>query len=159
MADQYVAAIEGLSISTSAIFILDVALTAANRRLGVNEIGVTFNGASPTATSVIVRLTRTTTVPAANGTVTGLQAATPLDSSAPASLCTAYAPGASGWTTAPTAGVTLRTWYVPPTSGLVLQLPLGLELDSPATPAGAGFGLQLVAPAAVSVSGYLCWLE
>jgi hypothetical protein len=61
-------------------------------------------------------------------------------------------------TTAPTVGVTLRTWYVSPTTGLVIQFPLGQEPESGTTAAG-GFGIQCVAPAVVAVISYLVWTE
>lgn len=160
MTDQYFAASEAVALTAAtALVTLDVAITAANRRMAVNEIGVTFNGVTSSAVPVIVRLVRTTTAPTGSGTAATLQGATPMDAASPSSLCTAYAPGSTGWSTAPTVGVTLRTWYVSPTNGLVLQLPLGLEADSPGTPAAAGFGIQCVAPAAVSVNSYLCWVE
>lgn len=159
--DQYTAASEGINLgAATALVVLDVAPTSANRRISINELGVSFNGTSATATPVLVRLVRTTVAPVGGGTIT--QAATPLDAGAPASLCTAYmpttaTPGVYG-TTAPTVGVILRSWYVSPTSGFVIQFPLGAEPDSPAT-AAAGFGIQCNAPAAVQVSSYFVWTE
>lgn len=161
MADQYFAASEAISLgAATALVTLDVASTAAARRMNLNELGVTFNGATSTAVPVIVRLVRTTVAPVGGGTIT--QAATPLDSSAPASSFTAYMPTTASpgvyATTAPTVGVTLRTWYVSPTSGLVVQFPLGQEPDAPATTA-AGLGIQCVAPAIVAVSSYFVYSE
>lgn len=165
MADQYFAVSEAITLATTQIFVLDVASTAGARRMNLNEMGVSFNGTSSSATPVLVRLVRTTTAPTANGTVTnlsttvaGFQAATPLDPAAPSSTMTAYAPGASGWTTPPTFGVVLRSWYVPPTSGLVVQFPLGQEPDGPAT-TGAGLGIHVIPPAAVTVNSYMIWTE
>ena len=161
MADQYFASAEAINLgAATALVTLDVASTAAARRMNLNELGVSFNGTSSSATPVIVRLVRTTVAPVGGGTIT--QAATPLDSSAPSSSFTAYcptsaSPGVYG-TTAPTVGVTLRTWYVPPTSGIVVQFPLGQEPDGPATTA-AGLGIQCVAPAVVAVSTYFVWTE
>lgn len=162
MGDQYYAASESINLgAATALITLDVAITAANRRIAVNELGVTFNGTSGSAVPVIVRLVRLTVAPVGGGTIT--QAATPLDPNSPASLCTAYmpttaTPGVYG-TTAPTVGVQLRSWFVPPTQGLIVQFPLGQEPDSPATPAAAGLGIQCVAPAAVAVTSYLVWSE
>jgi len=161
VADQYFAASEAINLgAATALVTLDVASAAAARRMNLNELGVTFNGTVATAVPVIVRLVRLTVAPVGGGTVT--QAATPLDSSSPASSYTAYqpttaTPGVYG-TTAPTVGVTLRTWYVPPTSGIVVQFPLGQEPDGPATTA-AGLGIQCVAPAAVACSSYFVWTE
>jgi hypothetical protein len=161
VADLYFAASEAINLgAATALVVLDVASTGTTRRFVGNELGVSFNGTSATAVPVIVRLVRTTVAPVGGGTIT--QSATPLDSSSPASLCTAYMPTTASpgvyATTAPTVGVTLRTWYVPPTSGIVVQFPLGQEPAFPAT-AGAGLGIQCVAPAIVAVSSYLVWTE
>jgi len=161
MGDQYFAASEAINLgAATALVTLDVANTGSTRRYTCNEFGVSFNGTSSTAVPVIVRLVRTTVAPVGGGTIT--QAATPLDPASPASLCTAYMPTTATpgvyATTAPTVGVILRTWYVPPTSGLVIQFPLGQEPDSNSTTA-AGLGIQCVAPAAVAVSSYLIWTE
>lgn len=162
MADQYFAASEAINLgAATALVTLDVAITGTTRRIAVNEIGVSFNGTTAAAVPVIVRLVRTTVAPVGGGTIT--QAATPMDSASPASLCTAYMPTTASpgvyATTAPTVGVTLRTWYVSPTSGLVVQFPLGQEPDSPSTPAASGLAIQCVAPAVVAVSSYLVWSE
>lgn len=164
MADLYFAASEAITLAVGTpgtigdSIVLDVASTAGARRMSLNELGISFNGTSSSAVPVQVRLIRTTVAPAATSPALS-QAATPLDSSAPGSTFTAYAPSAaSAWTTRPTIGVTLRTWYVPPTSGLVLQFPLGQEPDGPATTA-AGLGIQCIAPAAVTVDTYFVWSE
>lgn len=164
MADQYFAASEAISLVAGTpsnigdSVILDVASTAAARRMSLNELSVSFNGTSASAVPVIVRLIRTTVAPAATSPALS-QASTPLDPAAPSSTYTAYAPSAaSAWTTRPTIGVTLRAWYVSPTSGLVLQFPLGQEPDGPATTA-AGLGIQCIAPAVVAVSSYMVWTE
>lgn len=154
--DQYVAASEAIHTGTSALVVLDL-LAAASRRLNLNELSVTFNGTSSSATPVIVRLVRTTGTPSGGGTIT--QAATPHDPSAPASTLTAYMPTTATpgtWTTAPTVGVTLRTWYVPPTTGLILQFPQGQEVD---VAVSAGLGIQIVAGADVQANTYLVWTE
>ena len=161
MADQYFASSEAINLgAATALVTLDVASTAAARRMNLNEIGVSFNGTTSTAVPVIVRLVRCTVAPVGGGTIT--QSATPIDSSAPTSSYTAYMPTTASpgvyATTAPTVGVTLRTWYVPPTSGLIVQFPLGQEPDGPATTA-AGLGIQCVAPAIVAVSTYFVWTE
>jgi hypothetical protein len=161
VADLYFAASEAINLgAATALVVLDVAMTSTNRRIAPVEISVSFNGVSATAVPVIVRLVRTTVAPVGGGTIT--QAPVPLDPNSPASLATAYMPTTASpgvyATTAPTVGVTLRTWYVPPTSGQVIQLPLGQEMISPAV-AGSGFGIQCVAPAVVAAITYLTWLE
>lgn len=165
MADQYFAGAEAIAVVTTQVFVLDVASTGGARRMNLNEMGVSFNGVSSSAVPVLVRLVRTTTAPTANGTVAnasttvaGFQSATPVDPAAPASTMTAYTQGASGWTTPPTFGVIIRSWYVSPTAGLVIQFPLGQEPDAPAT-TGAGLGIHVIPPAAVSVNSYMVWSE
>jgi hypothetical protein len=161
MADQYTAISEAINLgAATALVVLDVTPTGTTRRLNLNELSVTFNGVTSTNVPVIVRLVRTTVVPSGGGTIT--QAPTPTDTNSPASLCTAYMPTTATpgvyATTSPTVGVMLRSWYIPPTSGLTYQIPLGLEVISPAV-AGSGVGIQCVAPAAVAVITYLSWLE
>lgn len=168
MADQYFASCEAVILVAGTpgtigdSVILDVTSTASARRISLNEMGVSFNGTSSTAVPVIVRLIRTTnaTTPASSSSAL-LQSPTPLDSSAPSSTCTAYAPSTASpgvYTTRPTIGATLRTWFVPPTSGLVIQFPLGQEPDGPAT-AVAGLAIQCIAPAGVTTNAYMVWTE
>lgn len=166
MADQYFASSEAIQLVAGTpgnigdSVTLVVASTAAARRMNLNELCVTFNGITSTAVPVQVRLVRTTVAPAGGGAIA--QAATPLDPAAPSSACTAYCPtltaGGTYATTRPTIGVTLRTWYVSPTSGLVVQFPLGQEPDGPATTA-AGLGIQCIAPAIVLANSYFVWSE
>jgi len=161
VADQYVAISEGINLgAATALVVLDVTPTGTTRRMGLNELSVTFNGTSATAVPVIVRVVRTTVVPVGGGTIT--QAPTPTDTNSPASLCTAYMPTTASpgvyATTAPTVGVMLRSWYISPTSGMVYQIPLGLEVVTPAV-AGSGIGIQCVAPAIVACTACLAWTE
>jgi hypothetical protein len=155
--DQYTAASEAIHTGTSALVVLDV-MAGSGRRLNLNELAVTFNGTSSSAVPVIVRLVRTTVAPVGGGTIT--QAATPQDPAAPASNATAYMPTTASpgvyATTPPTVGVTLRTWYVPPTSGIVIQFPQGQEPDCAVS---AGLGIQILAAADVQASSSLTWTE
>lgn len=163
--DQYFASAEAINVAAGTpgtignSIILGLVSTAAARRMNLNELGVSFNGTSSSATPIIVRLVRITGSVSGGGTAT--QSPTPLDPAAPSSTFTSYQPttGTPGvYTTAPTVGVTLRTWYVSPTSGLVLQYPLGQEPDGPAT-ANAGLGIQVIAPATVQANSYQVWTE
>jgi hypothetical protein len=160
MADQYFAASEAINLgAATALVTLGVVSSAGARRMNLNELGVSFNGTSSTATPVTVRLVRVTGAVSGGGTAT--QSPTPLDPAAPASSFTSYQPTTANpgvYTTGPTVGVILRTWLVSPTSGLVLQFPLGQEPDGPAT-TNAGLAIQCNAPAAVACSSYLIWTE
>lgn len=159
MPDQYIAAAEAIVLSTTGqLTPLVVELTSSNRRFNVNEIGISFNGTSSSAVPVIVRLVRVSTAPVTGATIT--QAATPLDPASPASLCTAYMPVAAtgAFGTPPTIGAILRTWFVPPTSGLVIQFPLGQEPDVPPTSAN-GLAISCAAPASVTCNSYMVWTE
>lgn len=162
MADQYFAASEAINLgAATALVTLDVASTSAVRRMNLNELSVAFNGTSSTASPVTVRLVRTSVAPSGGGTITQAPTATDGSNSA-SSTFTAYmpttaSPGVWGGT-APTVGVILRTWFVSPTSGLVIQFPLGQEPTGPAT-SGAGLGIQCVAPAVVAVTTSFTWTE
>lgn len=168
MADQYFASCEAVILvagSPSNIgdsVILDVTSTGGARRINLNEMGISFNGTSSSAVPVIVRLIRTTnaTTPVSSSSAL-LQSPTPLDPASPTSTCTAYAPSTASpgiYTTRPTIGATLRTWFVPPTSGLVIQYPLGQEPDGPAQSV-AGLAIQCIAPAGVTTNAYMVWTE
>jgi hypothetical protein len=160
MADQYVAAVEGINLAASTgLVTLCVELTASNRRIALNEMSVSFNGTSASVLPVVVRLIRVSGTPTGGGTLT--QTPTPMDPASPASLCTAYCPtfaSPGAWTTAPTQGVILRTWYISPTSGFTIQFPLGQEAVSPPTAAN-GLGIWCLAQATVACDQYLVWTE
>lgn len=161
MADQYFACVEGINLAVNTgLITFCVELTASNRRMALNEMSVSFNGTTSNALPVVVRLVRVTVTPVGGGTVT--QAATPLDPAAPSSLCTAYcptfaSPGIYG-TTAPTMGVILRSWYIPATSGFVIQFPLGQEPDSAPT-AASGLGIWCLAQNVIAVNNSFTWSE
>lgn len=160
MADQYVAAVEGINLAASTSLVtLCVELTASNRRIALNEMGVTFNGTSSTNLPVVVRLVRVTVTPSGGGSIT--QAATPMDPNAPSSLCTAYCPTFASpgvYTTAPTVGAILRTWYVPTTGGVTIQFPLGQEPITPPTSAN-GLGLWCLSQVTLACDSYMVWTE
>jgi hypothetical protein len=115
------------------------------------EWGVTFDGTSATAEPVVVDIVRIT---AADGTSS---AATEMawDPDNP----TANSTATHSYTVEPTKTATpLAKYNVPPTSGMVMQYPLGRELvlDSATTSA---VGIVCTAPAAVNVAAYLVWEE
>ena len=158
--DQYVAAAEGINLgAATALVVLGIVSTGGARRMNLNELGISFNGSSSSATPVTVRLVRVTGSVTGGGTAT--QSPTPLDAAAPSATYSSYQPTTATpgvYTGAPTVGAILRTWYVSPTSGLVVQFPLGQEPDGPAT-TNAGLGIQCNAPAAVSANAYMSYTE
>ena len=132
MASVYSATTEGeeaLAAATAETVIALIGSTATKAR--IIEWGVSFDGTSATAEPVRVRLLRTT---ADDGTAT-------------AATEKAWDPDN------PTANCA-----VPPTSGMVLQYPLGREivLDNSAS---AGLAIECTAPATVNVACYVCWEE
>jgi hypothetical protein len=151
MPDQYFAAHEAFSLTAAtAASPLSVYSTGGSRRMSLNEFGVSFNGTSSTAVPVLVRLARAAGTP---GGSSPTQTPTPLDPAAPSSTFSATEAGTIGNLT-----TILRTWYVPPTSGLVVQFPLGQEPDGPAT-TNSGLAIYCNAPATVSVTAYMIWTE
>lgn len=149
MASVYSATNEGaeaLAAATAETVICLVGSTATKAR--VIEWGVSFDGISATAVPVRVRLVRTT---ADDGTSS---AATEngWDPDNPTANCVAKHSYSAEPTKASTALVDVN---VPPTSGMVLQYPLGREIvvDNSAS---TGLAIECTAPATVNV---LCWIS
>jgi hypothetical protein len=151
MPDQYIASNEAFSCTAAtAISPLSIYSTGGARRMNLNEIGVSFNGTSSSATPVLVRIARAAGTP---GGSSPTQTPTPLDPAAPSSSFSATGGGTIGNLT-----TILRSWYVPPTSAIVIQFPLGQEPDGPAT-TNSGLAIYCNAPATVLASVYMVWTE
>lgn len=150
MASVYSATTEGeeaLAAATAETVLCLIGSTMVKAR--VIEWGVCFDGTSATAEPVRVRLVRTT---ADDGTSS---AATEKawDPDNP----TANVVAKHSYTAEPTKESTaLAEYEVPPTSGMVLQYPLGREivLDNSAS---AGFAIECTAPATVNCAAYVVW--
>ncbi len=84
-------------------------------------LGVTFDGTDATKTPILVTLARETGVSS-----TGGSAPTPAKSGGDASVTSAMTARISD-TTDGASPTVLYGWFVPPTSGFVLQFPLGRE--------------------------------
>lgn len=114
------------------------------------EIGVSFDGTSPTAEPVRIRVLRQTT----DGTATGASEEKD-DPDDPTAGCTGF----HSFTAEPTAGGVLRDFELHP-AGLpfVLQWPLGREpvLDDATT---SRVGIECTAPAVVNATGWITWEE
>jgi hypothetical protein len=91
----------------------------ANRKVVITEMSVTFSGVSATDVPVLVQLCRVTTASAAGTAVT---ATDQKDSAVGAAATLAkFLPATEGTV------VVLKQYEVPPSSGLVIQYPLGRE--------------------------------
>jgi hypothetical protein len=141
---------EALAAATAETVLL--LLGSANVKGRIVEWGVFFDGTSNTAEPVRVRLVRTT---AADGTSTGATEK-PWDTDAnPTSQCAAF----HSYTVEPTKEATpLASYEVPPTSGMMLQYPLGREIVLPKVATG-GVAIEVTAPAAVNCEAYIVWEE
>jgi hypothetical protein len=73
----------------------------------------------------------------------------PQDQTAGTPTVTALKGPAGTWTAEPTAGNILRSWRIPPTSGQVVQLPLGRQLVSAV---GGRIGVTVTAGATVNAT-------
>ncbi len=123
--------------------ILQVKLPANHRGL-VKAWGVSFDGVSPTAEPVQVRLVRQTTA----GTMTGATLRKVDSSISEAILSTAT----KNATAEPTPGDQLRAVEVHPQGGYEEQLPFG---DEYRIPGDGRVGIECIAPATVNVRGWM----
>jgi hypothetical protein len=140
----WVATAEDVVTGTALKTMLQVT-AAANERLVVDSVDITFDSTSATAVPVLVRLYVQTTAGTGGTTVTPVKQ----DQSAGTPTVTALKGPAGTWTAEPTATDILRSWRIPPTSGQVVQLPLGREVIS----AVAGrIGLTVTAGATVNAT-------
>ena len=131
------------------VTLLEIPAPAA-QPLIITEMDVTFDGTTATAKPVLVTLCRATATTTGQ-TSTILPMPENVDANVYTSLITAtnvkYGP-ATAEGTIPNPNV-YRLWRLPPTSGMVIQLPLGRGLW---VPAGEFFRVRMVANAAVNVT-------
>jgi hypothetical protein len=152
MASVYSATTEGeeaLAAATAETVIALHSTTACKPR--IIEWGVTFDGTSATAEPVVVDVVRITAADGTSSTATEKA----WDPDNPTSNSTAT----HSYTAEPTKeSQPLAKYEVPPTSGMVLQYPLGREivLDNATTSA---VGIVCTAPATVNVLAYIVWEE
>lgn len=99
------------------------------------EFGVSFDGTTATNTPILIKLTKSASI--SGGTASSITLQSIRDSSVAGSVT------ANTYTAEPTytTQVVLKQWFVPPTSGLVVQFPLGRE---PQRLADAAKGLELL---------------
>src|SRR3954466_911791 len=98
---------------------------AANKPIPVSVAVITFDGTTPTAVPVLIEWvigTNATNAPGTNSTsVTPLQLR--------GRVTTAQTPAAKNWTAEPTVLTQVAPMRVSPTSGTIIQLPLGREIE------------------------------
>ena len=114
----FAATTSGRAVANTMTTILEIN-PPANRKAVVTEASVTFSGVSATDVPVLVQLCRVTAASAAG---TGVTPTDQKDTSIGASATAAkYLPASEGTV------VVLKQYEVPPSSGLVIQYPLGRE--------------------------------
>ena len=146
----------GYTVVAGAALVAATAKTAINLIAGattqpiITEFGVSFDGVSSTAVPELVELC--TSTQGAAGTSTAFTPLQIRNWPPAAAICTAGV----NYTAEPTTLVVVKHWYVPPTSGMVLQFPLGREIEGiiTAATAGKGWALRLTAPAIVNYKAY-----
>jgi hypothetical protein len=149
---RFVATAEAIASGTALKTILQIAAGSGGSRPKVKAISITMDSTSATATPVLVRLQRQTTAGTGGSTVTPVL----VEQADGTPNATALKGPAGTWTGEPTAGDIVETWYVPPTSGLVLQYPLGDEI----VVANSGrIAIVVTAGAAVNVTASIRWEE
>jgi hypothetical protein len=151
----YVATADGIATGTALKTILQIA-SAASDKLVVTQISVTFDGVTASAVPVEVRLQRQTsagTGGAALATNYGINGYDPADGTASA---TALKGPAGTWTAEPTASSILDVYRVPPTSGIVVQYPLGQE---PFVAVSSRIAIVVTSAATVNCTASIFWRE
>lgn len=121
-------------------------INAANSLIRIVEFGVSFDGTSATAEPVTIELCSSTQATAGTST-----SQTPIQCRGPNR--TVQATGARNYTAEPTTLTVLKRWLVHPTSGIVLQFPLGREPEQVTT--SDALCLRCTAPATVNAQGYI----
>ncbi len=127
------------------------------------ELGVFFDGVTATAVPALIELVKSTNAtnssPGTNNTtVTPVQARGD-GNTAGAGVAPAFT-AFSASTSEPTVLVVLKRWLVPPTSGLLVQAPLGREpAIIPIASTFMGLGLRVTAPATVNVRAYMEFIQ
>lgn len=125
-------------------------LAAANHRVQLLAWGVFFDGTTPTAEPVQIRLLRQT---GAGTSVDAGAALVKIDSSLPETLQTT---ARVTFSAEPTPGDVLWAGEVHPQGGYEAQFPWGNEII---IPGGTRVGIEVVAPAAVNARAYMRGVE
>jgi hypothetical protein len=125
----------------------------ANRQAIISEVSISFSGISATDVPVIVQFVELTVTSAAG---TGVTPASLQDGQVAAACTAKKLPASEGTVTV------LKTYNVPPSSGLVIQYPLGREPRiQGAASTGKGFAIRANrgAGAAINAESNIEWEE
>jgi hypothetical protein len=139
------------SLALTAATARTVCRVAATSAIGfqVVEIGIFFDGTTATAVPVLVELFTDDGI--SGGTAASI---TPRQVRGATATATVTAASYSAEPTYTNLQV-LKDPLVPPTSGLILQHPLGRETEGEPGTTRAGVGLRVTAPATVNVRAYM----
>lgn len=149
-------AITEIALSAATVKTVLQVVTPSTQDITLVSWSVSFDGVSATAEPVLVSLIETTGTAA---TVTSITPGVFSDPNAPASLCvggtSATGINSSNEQTLSTTRI-LEAMEVPPTSGVVIQYPLGRE---PGVAVSKHLRLRCLAAAAVNVCASIVWEE
>lgn len=148
----YAATAEAAAVPATMGTILEVN-PPANRAATCTEMSVTFNGVSATDPPVLVQLCEVT---ATSGSGTSVTPASMRDGQVAVASTAKKLPGSEGTVTV------LKTYNVPPSSGLVIQYPLGREPQiqgAASTAKGLSIRCNRGTGAAISCDANLEWEE
>lgn len=141
MAEQYSVTASGVALAAATAKTVVELATGSTIDNAVLSLDISFNGATSTATPVLVEIITST----ATGTGTAGTLNRVGQNQGRAALTTAK----TNLTVEGTGPTVVWSWYVPPTSGLSYVWPLGREL---AMPPSKFLGVRCTAPAAVSAA-------
>lgn len=148
----YAATAEAAAVAASMTTILEVN-PPANRAATFTEVSLSFSGVSATDPPVLVQVCEVTATSAAG---TGVTPASMRDGQVSAACTAKKLPGSEGTVTI------LKTYNVPPSSGLVIQYPLGREPQiqgAASTAKGLSIRCNRGAGAAINCDANLEWEE
>lgn len=148
----YAATAESAAVANTMATILEVN-PPANRIATITEVSVTFSGVSATDVPVLVQLVEVTATSAAGTTVTP---SSQRDGQVTVGASAKKLPASEGTVTI------LKTYNVPPSSGLVIQYPLGREpqiIGAASTAKGYAVRCNRGAGAAINADVNIEWDE
>lgn len=143
---------ESAAVPNTLATILEVNPPAARQAI-ITEVSITFSGVSSTDVPVLVQLVEVTATSAAG---TGVTPASQQDGQVTAASTAKKLPATEGTVTV------LKTYMVPPSSGLVIQFPLGREprvQGAASTAKGYAIRANRGAGAAINADANIEWDE